>query len=87
MNLSSASEDQSFLTLAKSFQDLIIDTVEKDKTIAFSKERITQNLSTTVGEKSKVPGIEEIVKMRYDFLRKKRVLEVCFIFYLLDDLV
>ena len=69
-------KDQSFLTLAKSFQDLIMDTVEKDKTIAFSKERITQNLSTTVGEKSKVPGIEEIVKMRYDFLRKNTILRI-----------
>ena len=40
------------------------------------KDRIADNLTMTVGRRSKIPGIQEIVEAREEFLKKETILKI-----------
>ena len=65
-----------YLELAKQYQSIVESNIEQDPFLADQKEKMLDNLYSTVGKRSKVPGIQEIVDARYAFLKKETVLKV-----------
>ena len=69
-------DDGVYLDLAKQYQAELIDAISEDPFLAEKSERIKANLTNTVGKRSQIPGIEEIVEARRAFLKKETILKI-----------
>lgn len=69
-------DDGVYLDLAKQYQAELIDAISEDPFLAGKSERIKANLTNTVGKRSQIPGIEEIVEARRAFLKKETILKI-----------
>ena len=65
-----------YLSLANKYQTLVLEGIMEDPVLQDKKDRIESNLYKTVGKRSQIPGIEEIVEAREDFLKKETVLKI-----------
>jgi hypothetical protein len=65
-----------YLEIAASYQSLIDEVLDQDPMLKTQKDRILGNLTMTVGSRSKIPGIQEIVEARKEFLKKETILKI-----------
>lgn len=65
-----------YLTRAKELQKLIRPELAKDPYWFYTIAEFDQSLKTTIGKKSKIPGLAEVMAPRADFLRKHPELTV-----------
>ncbi len=61
---------------AKEYQKLISSYYNADPNKTYSNDDFNNSLYKTIGQKSKIPGIVELMKSRTDFLKKHKVLTV-----------
>lgn len=69
-------DDGVYLDLAKQYQAEIIDAISEDPFLGEKSEKMKANLIKTVGRRSQIPGIEEIVEARRAFLKKETILKI-----------
>ncbi len=65
-----------YLTRAKELQQLIRPELAKDANWFYTMAEFDQSLKTTIGKKSKIPGLAEVMAPRGDFLKKHPELTV-----------
>ena len=68
-------ENEQYLTLAKELQTLITKAFLEDPNKSYNINDFQNSLTTTVGERSKIPGIQEIMERRSKFLKKHSSLQ------------
>ena len=69
-------DDEVYLNLAKQYQADLVDAISEDPFLKAKSEKVKANLQYTVGKRSQIPGIEEIVEARRAFLKKETILKI-----------
>lgn len=67
---------EKYMTRAKELQSMIESLLVNDVNKFYEMEDFSKSLKSTIGQKSKIPGIEELMDKRTDFLKKHPVLSV-----------
>ena len=69
-------ENGFYVERAKQLQELIKTHVEEDTNKKYSMEEFGKSLTTTIGKRSKIPGIVELMSKRSKFLKKHAEISV-----------
>lgn len=68
--------NDAYLTRANELQSTIRDLFVNDPNQSYTAENFDESLSQTIGARSKIPGIEELMSKRVNYLRKNRDLRI-----------
>ncbi len=68
-------ENQAYLNQAKELQVMITKAFLEDPNKTYNINDLQNSLTTTIGEKSKIPGVEELMERRSKFLKKHSTLQ------------
>lgn len=68
--------DAVYMDIAKKYQALALPASSEDPLLKEKSKKIEANLNYTVGKRSQIPGIEELVEARRDFLKKETILKI-----------
>ncbi len=69
-------QNDNYLLRAKEMHTLIQDDFMEDPYKNYSPEEFNRSLSTTIGQRSRIPGIEELLGGRTSFLRRNSDLQI-----------
>ena len=65
-----------YIERIRELQDLIREAFEEDKNRYYSMEDFNNSLDQTIGKRSRIPGLKELMTPRTEYLKKKVVLAV-----------